>query len=333
MRNLSISLAGKINRVDRYNSFLNMLDTSEIIDLRSERNEVHSDRPYHFLHEQERSADRRLKEVNTIFLTNSECPFKCVMCDLWKNTLEEPVQPGEIPDQISYALDRLPQAGIIKLYNNGNFFDKKAVPPEDYEVIAGLLSGYDRVIIENHPKLCDSACLDFQQLLSSQLEIAMGLETIHPEVLPKLNKQITTKNFAEATAFLSRNDIDSRAFILLNPPFLTDPEENISWTVKSVEFALDCGVSACSIIPTRTGNGAMEKLQREGHYVPPTVGALEQAFEQSLRFDGGRIFVDLWDLEQFSNCPHCFEERKRRLDQMNREQQICRPVQCTHCSG
>lgn len=314
-------------------SFLNMLDTSEIIHLRPQRNEVHPGRPYHFLHEQERGGDGVLKEVNTLFLANSECPFKCVMCDLWKNTLEEPVQPGDIPTQISYALERLPQGSVVKLYNSGNFFDTKAVPPEDYEAIAGLLSGYERVIIENHPKLCGADCLGFQQLLSGQLEIAMGLETIHPEVLPKLNKQITTENFAEAAAFLSHNDIASRAFILLNPPYLTDPEENISWAVKSVEFAFDCGVFACSIIPTRTGNGAMEKLQREGHYVPPAIDALEQTFEQALRFEAGRIFVDLWDLKQFSDCPHCFEERKRRLDRMNREQQIYPPVQCTYCSG
>lgn len=308
-----------------------MLDTSEIIDLRPPRNKVRPDRPYHFLHEQERGPDGALKEVNTIFLTNSECPFKCVMCDLWKNTLTEPVQPGHIPDQISYALRRLPQASAVKLYNNGNFFDRKAVPPEDYEAIGELLSGYERLIIENHPKLCGPGCLSFQQLLGGRLEIAMGLETIHPEVLPKLNKQVTTENFAEAASFLAQNDIDARAFILLNPPFLTDPEEHIAWAVKSVEFALHCGVSACSIIPTRTGNGAMEKLQQEGHYVPTTIAALEQAFEQALRFDGGRIFVDLWDLKRFSECNHCFEERKQRLEKMNREQRIYPPVSCIQC--
>lgn len=308
-----------------------MLDTSEIIDLRPPRNKVRPDRPYHFLHEQERAPDGALKEVNAIFLSNSECPFKCVMCDLWKNTLKEPVQPGDIPAQISHALQRLPQARVVKLYNNGNFFDRKAVPPEDYEAVAGLLSGYERVIIENHPKLCGTGCLAFRQLLGGRLEIAMGLETIHPEVLPKLNKQITTDNFAEAASFLTQNNIDTRAFILLNPPFLTDPAENIAWAVKSVEFALHCGVSACSIIPTRTGNGAMEKLQQEGHYVPPTIAALEQVFEQTLRFNGGRIFVDLWDLNRFSKCDHCFEERKQRLDQMNLSQQIGRPIQCAHC--
>lgn len=289
------------------------------------------DKPYHFLHEQEIGSDGLLKEVNTLFLTNSECPFKCVMCDLWKNTLVKPVKPGDVPEQISYALERLPEAETVKLYNSGNFFDRKAVPPEDYPEIAKLLSGYERVIIENHPKLCGPASVEFSDLINGNLEIAMGLETIHPDVLPKLNKQITKENFREATEFLTANDIASRAFILLNPPFLTEPEENIKWAVRSVEFAFECGVSTCSIIPTRTGNGAMEKLQKEGHYLPPTIEALEETFDRALNLDDGYVLADLWDLQQFSDCPYCLEKRKSRMHNMNLEQQVYRRVECKYC--
>lgn len=308
-----------------------MFDSSEIIELRPERNNVRPDRPWHFLHEQEIGPDGELKEVNTIFLTNSECPFKCVMCDLWKNTLENPVEPGHVPEQITYALERLPEASVTKLYNSGNFFDKKAIPPEDYSKIAELLADYERVIIENHPKLCGEACIEFNNLLDGNLEIAMGLETIHPDVLPKLNKQITKENFRNAAEFLTANGIDSRAFILLNPPFLTDPKANIEWTVRSVEYAFDCGVSACSIIPTRAGNGAMDKLQREGHYVPPKIEALEEAFDRALNLGYGRVFADLWDLQQFSDCLQCLEKRKHRLNKMNLNQTIYPRVGC-QCS-
>lgn len=308
-----------------------MLNTSEIIDLRPERNKVQPDKPYHFLHEQETGPEGHLKEVNTIFLTNSECPFKCVMCDLWKNTLEQPVKPGDMPRQISYALERLPNADVVKLYNSGNFFDRKAIPAEDYEDIAQLLLHFERVIIENHPKLCGPVAVEFSDLINGNLEIAMGLETIHPEVLPKLNKQITKENFRKAAEFLTTNNIASRAFILLNPPFLTDPEENIKWAVRSVEFAFECGVSACSIIPTRGGNGAIEKLQKEGHYIPPTIEALEETFDRTLNLNGGRIFTDLWDLQLFSGCSHCFEKRKSRMNKMNLEQRIYPRVKCKYC--
>ena len=35
---------------------------------------------------------------------------------------------GDIPAQIAYALDQLPPARQIKLYNSGNFFDHQAIP-------------------------------------------------------------------------------------------------------------------------------------------------------------------------------------------------------------
>lgn len=285
--------------------------------------------PYFFLNEQEVQADGKLKSVNTIFLTNRECPFKCVMCDLWRQTLDYPTPQGAIPTQIKYALRRLPKAEVIKLYNSGNFFDGKAIPRSDYEQIAALLSGYQHVIVENHPKLIGDFIPEFKNLLEGTLEIAMGLETIHPDVLPKLNKQITVENFRDATRFLKKNRIDVRAFILLNPPFLTDPDENIEWCSKSVQYAFDCGVTACSIIPTRDGNGIMEQLYEEGEYTPPKLSALEEVFDRAMGLNKGRVFADLWDLEKFSECDECFDDRKIRMQQMNLTQKNIPPVECS----
>ena len=81
-------------------------------------------------------ASGEIASVNTLFLTNRECPWHCVMCDLWKNTLTETVPVGAIPAQIEYALARLPTARVIKLYNSGSFFDPRAVPVADYPAIA-----------------------------------------------------------------------------------------------------------------------------------------------------------------------------------------------------
>ena len=285
-------------------------------------------RPDFFLHEREVQADGKLKRVNTIFLTNRECPFKCVMCDLWRHTLDEPTPKGAIPAQVEYALERLPAADVVKLYNSGNFFDGKAIPKTDYRAIADLLSSYQHVVVENHPKLIGPFIPEFRDLLNGTFEIAMGLETIHPDVLPKLNKQITTESFQSAVEFLTSENISSRAFILLNPPFLTDTRENIEWCVKSAEFAFDAGVSACSLIPTRDGNGIMEILRKEGRYIPPRIPALEEVFEQALDLKKGRVFCDLWDLEKFSECDVCFDKRKERLNQMNLEQVILPGIEC-----
>ncbi len=284
--------------------------------------------PYLWLHEEEVQADGKLKKVNTIFLTNRECPFKCVMCDLWRHTLDEPTPMGAIPAQIKFALDRLPKADVVKLYNSGNFFDGKAIPRYDYKSIAGLLSDYEHVIVENHPKLIGEFIPEFRDLLDGSFEVAMGLESVHPVVMPKLNKQITRENYRKASEYLVSNGIDVRAFILLNPPFLTDERENIEWCLKTVEFAFDCGASACSIIPTRDGNGIMEKLREDGEYVPPTLSALVEVFDRALSLKKGRVFVDLWDLEKFSDCDECFEARKQRLQQMNIEQKVIKNIEC-----
>src|ERR1022692_1727117 len=241
-----------------------------ILDQRPARNPVDPMRPYSFLTEEERSREGEIVPVNTIFLTNRECPWRCVMCDLWKNTLTETVPVGAIPAQIDHALARLPTARHIKLYNSGSFFDPHAIPPADYAPIAARLARFKHVIVESHPALVGESCLRFRDLLSRRLEVAMGLETVHPGVLPRLNKGMTLDQFAGAAQFLGRNDIDLRAFILVKPPYMRD-DEGIHWAQRSLDFAFECSASAATLISTRTGNGAMEALA----FTPPSIAMLE----------------------------------------------------------
>lgn len=297
-----------------------------------QRNTLQADIPYHFLHEQEPDEKGDLQEINTIFLTNKGCAFNCVMCDLWKNTLTGPTTPGDIVKQIDYALSRLPEARWIKLYNNGNFFDPKSIPPSDYAGIAERIRSYHRLIVENHPKLCGKSCVQFNKIINGKLEIAMGLETVHPDVFPKLKKQFTFGDFKQATRFLKEHGIDIRVFILLNPPFLTDRDENIKWVLRSIEFAFENGAGCCAVIATRPGNEFMEERQKEGQYILPTLDALEEVFERALDLHGGRVFVDTWNIDFLSRCPHCFIARRERLEKMNLDQKVYHAVTCS-CGG
>jgi radical SAM enzyme (TIGR01210 family) len=301
---------------------------SDIEKLRPPRNTVDPEIPYHFLQEEEPGEDGKLQKVNTIFLTGKECAFKCLMCDLWKNTLTFPTPPGAILKQIDYALSRLPDADVIKLYNSSNFFDTKAIPLSDYAGIIDRVRHFKKVVVENHPKHCTQSCVDFNKQLNGKLEMALGLESIHPNVLPKLNKSLTIENFQKATTFLKRNKIRMRAFVLLNPPFLVDEKENIEWAVRTVAFAFECGVGICSVIPTRVGNGIMEVLQKRGDYVTPTLNALEEVLERSLALHEGKVFADTWDIGFLSGCDQCFDARKNRLEQMNLTQKFVEKIKC-----
>jgi radical SAM enzyme (TIGR01210 family) len=292
-----------------------------ILALRPARNAVSPDRPYAFLMESEPAADGRVVDVATLFLANRECPFHCLMCDLWKNTLETSVKRGQIVAQIRWALEQLPPAQQLKLYNAGNFFDPKAVPPEDYAAIARLAAPFERVIVECHPRLVGRRCWEFRRQLAAEMEVALGLETVHPEVLRRLNKQMTLDDFARAVQALRGHGIAVRAFILVRPPFLTD-EEGLQWAMRSLDYAFSLNVECCSLIPTRPGNGAMEELTRLGLFAPPSLEALEQALEYGLSLRAGRVFLDLWDIGHVSPDASLRAERLGRLARMNLTQTI-----------
>ena len=306
---------------------------------RGAKNLVDPHRAYASVWEEEPAASGELVPTAVVLLTNRECPFRCVMCDLWTNTLDEVVPTGAIPQQIRTALADLKPSRQIKLYNAGSFFDPQQIPPEDDEAIACEVEGFDRVIVEAHPAFLSGVyaerCLRFQSLLGGRLEVAIGLETAHPEVLARLNKRMTLDAFRRAADFLGRHDIALRVFVLLSPPFMPAGDA-VEWACRSIDLAAECGATACSVIPTRGGNGAMEALGDE--FVPPRLTELESVIEYGLgRGRAGpfgpamRVFADLWDIERLYSC-ECSPARAARLDTMNREQRMHAPIACA-CSA
>lgn len=288
-------------------------------------------RPHAFFLEQERAASGRIWSSGTILLTNKECPWRCLMCDLWKHTLPYSVPPGAIPKQIDHALAQFGvQPQQLKLYNSGSFFDPAAIPPGDYPAIAQRVSFAQQVVVESHPRLVGEKALRFRDMLEGSLEVAMGLETVHPEVLPRLNKRCTLEQFARAAAFLSQEGIELRAFVLVKPPFL-DENEAIQWAIKSAQFAFCCGASVVSLIPTRPGNGALDRLRDSGEFEPPSLLALEQSLERCLQLGAGRVFADTWDLSRFSSCQACFKKREQRLWTINLTQKFEPAIECPAC--
>ncbi len=285
--------------------------------------------PYAFFAEEERGADGDMVPTSTLLLTNKECPYRCLMCDLWQNTLDRRVPSGAITAQIRYALERLPPARQIKLYNAGSFFDPQAIPPEDDTDIAHAVSTFERVIVEAHPAFIGKRCLRFNQQLAGRLEVAIGLETVHPQVLQALNKRFTVADFQRSADLLAANRIDLRVFLLVRPPYMREAE-GLEWAKRSLEVAFDAGATACTLIPTRGGNGAMEVLANAGLYAPPSLRSLEAAQEYGIGLQRGRVFADLWDAAKFTTCD-CSPARVQRMEIMNRLQSVPPEVLCKDC--
>jgi radical SAM enzyme (TIGR01210 family) len=275
-----------------------------IIDLRGPRPK-HDPRRYQDLAVDDELTERgTVARVGTVFLTGRECPWRCAMCDLWRFTTRDDTPAGAIPAQINAALavwrERGESISRLKLYNASNFFDPRAVPESDYPEIGTRVSGLDQVIVESHPSLVGSRVDRFLEALNGiPLEVAMGLETIHPAALDALNKRMTTDDFAQAADGLKRRGVSLRVFLLISPPFVP-PEEQDAWLLRSVEFARQCGASVISLIPARGGNGAMEALTAQGLFRAPTADDVLRSYDfVAAHFPGPkplapRLLLDPW---------------------------------------
>jgi radical SAM enzyme (TIGR01210 family) len=277
--------------------------------------------------ERERSESGELHAGAVVYLANRECPWRCLMCDLWTDTLEETTAPGSIPRQVRAALAQTGPVRQVKLYNAGSFFDPRAIPPEDHAAIAQALSGIERVIVECHPALVSRKCRSFADALDGALEVALGLETANEVVLARLNKGMTVADYARAAEKLAAGGIALRTFLLVGLPF-SGRDESLSWCRRSIAAAFDAGSTAVSLILTRAGNGAMDALARAGEFTRPDLAMLEEASGFGVSLARGRVFADLWGLELAAECAVCLPARIERLRVQNDSQSVGPPVSC-----
>ena len=310
-----------------------MGETARIRSLRPDKPGVDPWQPIDVFVEEERQADGTLESCLTVFLAGAECPFTCVHCDLGRFTVDGPTPAGALPAQLAQALasgigELLPAA--IKLYNASNFFDPRAVPPDDLPALAAQLATFRRVTVECHPRLVGERCLEFAGLLAGRLEVAMGLETVHPTALPRLNKQMTLEEFDAAAALLKRAGIGTRAFVILSPPFVP-ARDAVPWAVRSVEHALNVGADVVSLIPMRGGDGELRRLEDEGLLVPPSLETFERAMEECLGLGRDVVLADLWDVEAMPQCVACGPRRIAHLREMHRTGQAGPRVRCNRC--
>jgi radical SAM enzyme (TIGR01210 family) len=302
--------------------------------------------------EEERRPGGKIEQALTVFLTGAECPFTCSFCDLWQWTLDGPTPRGALTRQLESVIDARegwPGEGEasdgealegdtrgghtpdrLKLYNASNFFDQRAVPAEDLLGIAKLAAPFASITVESHANTIGAKTLEFARKIPGRLEVAMGLETIHPDAAAQLNKRLDLARFDSAARFLSDNGIDLRVFVLVGAPYVP-VDETVAWTVRSVEYAVERGASVVSIIPVRGGNGELERLQGLGHFTPPTLSQLEESLDHSLQFKSAVVTADLWDIDSLPACEHCRGERVERLRRVNVSGRAESRVSCGVC--
>jgi len=310
--------------------------------------------PLGTLWEDERQPDGAIAPVLTVFLAGAECPFSCVFCDLWRHTLDGPTPRGALPAQIEKALaaaGSIPDGAQIKLYNASNFFEPRAVPPDDDEAIAALLAPFAQVVVECHPRLVGARAERFVSRLAGidtavpaaserghspararrRLQVAMGLETVHPQALPRLGKAMTLDDFAGAAARLRAIGCGVRAFVLVGAPFVP-ADEAAEWAERSAAWAFAHGIEHVSLIAVRGETDALRALAAGGDFTPPSPSTVEDAFDRCLALGAGVVTVDAWDLDRLLRCDSCREARRARLLRMNLTGAVESRVACERCA-
>ena len=294
--------------------------------------------------EDERRPGGKVERALTVFLTGAECPFTCSFCDLWQWTLDGPTPRGALTRQLESVLEARDEQARdeqardgqtpdrLKLYNASNFFDQRAVPSEDVLGIAKLTAPFAAITVESHANTIGAKTLEFARQIPGRLEVAVGLETIHPAAAAQLNKRLDLARFDSAAQLLSDNGIDLRVFVLLGAPYVP-VDETVAWTVRAVEYAVERGASVVSIIPVRGGNGELERLQGLGHFTPPTLLQLEESLDLSLQFTKAVVTADLWDVDRLPACEHCRAERVERLRRVNVSGRAESRVSCGFCGA
>ena len=155
----------------------------------------------------------------------------------------------------------------------------------------------------------------------------MGLETIHPDVLLALNKQMTlAADFERAasiscvpmrSAFLAPSSCSARRSSMSREGLLWTP------TVGRIRLRGRRGVLRRRHPHARPATGRWKAACKKWViFSRPASPLWRRRLEFGIGLQRGRVLVDLWDIEKLFDCPRCGPARAARLREMNQTQTI-----------
>ncbi len=258
------------------------------------------------------------RPIGTVYLRNGACPLACVYCALYRGAGDAPATGEEIARQIAAARAQMPGIAGLKLYNASSLFEPRSVRqrPEDLDAIAGALGGLDLVVVEARSENAGGA-RELARRLPGRLEVAIGLEAADDGLLALLNKPTSVSRFRRAAREMKEEGVLLRAFVLVQPPFVSG-EEARALALRTFELAAGEGARVVSFLPVLSLHEPMERLRRAGFFAePPLDDLFGIVAECAGRSPGPVVIAETEGLERLPGCPACREEKARALAELN----------------
>jgi radical SAM enzyme (TIGR01210 family) len=233
----------------------------------------------------------------TIILNTGGCRWAraggCTMCGY----VAESVEGGSVPHedlmaQVEKCLDHEEEnadeeSGLIKIYTSGSFLDEREVPAETRQAIAETFAARDRIVVESLPDFVEREKIrDFTEQ-GLETDVAIGLETATDRVRRDcVNKYFEFSEFERACEHARDCDAGVKAYLLMKPAFLSEPEavEDMKSSVRKCA-AVD-GCHTVSMNPTNVQRHTMvEDLYHDGGYRPPWLWSVAEVLQDTADVD------------------------------------------------
>jgi radical SAM enzyme (TIGR01210 family) len=222
----------------------------------------------------------------TIILNTGGCRWAraggCTMCGYVAESVDGgAVAHEDLMTQIEACLEHEREnadspAGLVKIYTSGSFLDEREIPAETRRAIAETFADRDRMVVESLPDFVDREKVREFTERGVHTDVAVGLETATDRVRhDAVNKYFDFAEFEAAcsetrAAVTEDTDAGVKAYLLMKPPFLAEPDAVADMKRSVRRCAAVEGCHTVSMNPCNVQRHTMvEELYHDGGYRPP----------------------------------------------------------------
>ena len=240
----------------------------------------------------------------------------CLMCGHYAGTAKgKKVSAASFITQFRNEFEKYDygEFPVVAIYNAGSFLGDE-IPIEAQVEILDLIGAepkIEMVIFESRPELITDEALTLirEKLVDRRVQIGIGFETVDDEIRElSINKGATLSDYDRAFERMKRYDIEILTYILMKPAFISE-RTAIDDTIRSIEYALNAGITSVSIEPISIQDDTViDLLHREGVYRTPWIWSFFEVLKAThhlgeVRAGGFEFFPT--PREFVHNCPKC----------------------------